>query len=86
VRYTYAVVDQRKQSEKWFYSEAAATRLPDHATCVLYDNEKDPWQNNPIFPGQGYADVIEQHHHDLKAWLESVQDDFLETIWKETRP
>ncbi len=83
MRYTYACVDQRPESI--YYNPEDKYAFPEHATRVLFDNEKDPQQINPIFPGEACDDIIEELHSDLKRWLESVGDPFLDKYWSPHR-
>jgi arylsulfatase A-like enzyme len=49
---------------------------------VLFDNEKDPYQMNPIFRGMGYDDVIDELQNRLEKHLKETGDNFVEKQWK----
>ena len=68
-RYTYVA------AQVSFYADVKDGR-------VLYDLEKDPYQMNPIYPGQGYDEVIAELHEKLSDWLDFLGDKFLEETWK----
>jgi arylsulfatase A-like enzyme len=78
-RYTYACVDQRPESI--FSRPERRYPFPKHATWVLFDNERDPWQTQPIYAGQGCDDVAAELHAKLAAWLDSLDDPFLTEYW-----
>ncbi|MFW5844903.1 MAG: sulfatase-like hydrolase/transferase, partial [Planctomycetota bacterium] len=84
-RYTYACVDQRPSSI--YYDDRRRDAFPPHATRVLFDNEADPWQLRPLYPGaDGDADaVMDGLHARLAAWLDSQGDPFLRDYWSSTR-
>ena len=72
-RYTYAVVDD-SPSYRW-------TKIPDNGGVALYDREKDPYQMNPIYRGQGQDALMDQMHAALAAHLAAQNDPFLEKVW-----
>ena len=46
-------------------------------TEVFYDNEKDPFQMNPIpVDDPEYRDVLDYLRSELKAWLTETHDPF----------
>ena len=49
---------------------------------VLYDNQKDPYQMNPIFKGMGYDDTIDHLHSLLVEHLKTTDDNFITEQWK----
>lgn len=83
-RYTYAIVDDTPRSA--FHGPDAKTRLPDGVNRVLYDNEADPWQMNPIYPGQGHDEIMAAHHAAVAAWLNEIGDDFIGKYFHPNKP
>ena len=82
-RYTYACVDQRLEAV--WYDPARRDHFPQQATRVVFDNEQDPWQQQPIYPGAGHDQVIDQLHQQLSAWLDDLGDPFLREYWRPQR-
>ena len=80
-RYTYACVDQR--NDHWYGDQR--WHLAAHATCVLFDNEADPHQQQPIYRGQGYDEIIDQLHRQLVGMLDDIGDNFLTEYWQPER-
>jgi arylsulfatase A-like enzyme len=76
-RYTYAVVDNTDRSA-YHGPDPWGPRFPDGVSRVLLDNLEDPYQLNPVYPGQGRDDVMDELHAALAGWLQSLGDPFLE--------
>jgi arylsulfatase A-like enzyme len=76
-RYTYVAASR----EQYGNPERFCRPLPEGVKQVLYDNANDPWQVNPIYPGQGRDDVIDALHSKVAAWLDELGDPFLERDW-----
>ncbi len=77
-RYTYVAASR----EQYGNPERFCQPLPEGVTQVVFDLENDPWQVNPIYPGQGCDGVIANLHARLAGWLAELGDPFLETQWK----
>ena len=82
-RYTYACVDQRPESI--FYDPQRRQPFPPHATRALWDNQADPYQLQPIFPGSGQDALMDALHARLANALAQRGDDFLNQYWMPTR-
>jgi arylsulfatase A-like enzyme len=76
-RYTYVACARGQYGDPTQFSKP----LPEGVKQLLIDNANDPWQVNPIYPGQGKDDVIEELHARLKTWLDDLGDPFLEEDW-----
>ncbi len=77
-RYTYVAAARGQYGDPAQFCKP----LPAGVKQVLYDNDNDPWQVNPFYPGQGKDDVIDELHQRLATWLEEIGDSFLETQWR----
>lgn len=71
-RYTFVMAKESRYS--------ASDPLKDG--IVLYDNEKDPFQMNPIFKGMGADKEIERLQNMLIEHLQATNDKFVEKQWK----
>lgn len=69
-RYTYAIVDGTERS---IYHGGRGPRFPDGVNRVLFDNEADPYQMQPIYQHP----VMDELHDALRHWLTGLGDDFL---------
>ena len=49
---------------------------------VLYDNEKDPYQLHPIFPGEKYDKIMNELRTAVMDWCEQMHDPFFSKYWK----
>ncbi len=78
-RYIYVVA----QISAYAGRKVSGKRLTSEEGQVLFDLQKDPYQTNPIYPGQDYDDVIADLHARLSDWLDSLGDKFLEETWED---
>jgi len=74
-RYTYAVVDGTARS---IYHGGRGPRFPDGVNRVLFDNEADPYQMQPMHRHP----VMDDLHAALRHWLAGLGDDFLERYYR----
>jgi len=72
-RYTYVVVGD--------WPGWNSTKIPQNGGAVLYDREKDSYQMNPIYRGQGQDEAMDQMHAVLAEHLRQQNDPFLTTCW-----
>lgn len=74
------------KTERYTFVMAKASRFaktdPLKDGMVLYDNEKDPYQMNPLFIGMGYDDVIDDLKGRMLKHFEELGDPFVEKQWK----
>lgn len=49
---------------------------------VLYDNEKDPYQLNPIFPGGKHDKIMNKLRAAVMDWCDRIQDPFFNKYWE----
>ncbi len=78
-RYTYAAVSREQYGDPRRFGKP----VPEGVKQVLIDNAVDPWQVNPIYPGQDarYDTVMDSLHAQLAAWLDEMGDPFLQELW-----
>ena len=72
-RYTYVAVGD--------WPGWNSTKIPQNGGAALYDREKDPYQMNPIYRGQGQDELMDQMRTALVEYLKSQDDPFLEKVW-----
>ncbi|TVQ20943.1 MAG: hypothetical protein EA382_14240, partial [Spirochaetaceae bacterium] len=70
--HVYVVLDQREQSERYFYDPAQVRHaFPPHATRAAWDLADDPRQLRPIYPGAGNDALLDRLHDELARQLEA---------------
>ena len=71
--YTYVVVDDSPPYR--------ATQIPKNGGAALYDRKADPFQQKPIYRGQGQDAMMDRMHAALTEHLKQQNDPFLSTCW-----
>tara|TARA_R110002050_G_scaffold95107_3_gene198011 strand:+ start:27112 stop:28641 length:1530 start_codon:yes stop_codon:yes gene_type:complete len=72
-RFTYVTVDDWAGWEN--------SNIPQNGVATLYDRKADPFQQEPIFRGEGADAIMDKMHAALKLLLEEQNDPFLENCW-----
>ncbi len=76
-RYTYVAAARGQYGDPKRFCKP----MPAGVKQFLIDNENDPWQVNPFYPGQGKDDIIKELHAKLETWLNELGDPFLTDMW-----
>ena len=74
-RFTYVTVDD------WLGWENS--NIPQNGGAAFYDRKADPFQQKPIFRGEGADALMDKMHTALKKHLDEQNDPFLENCWAE---
>lgn len=72
-RYTYVIVDD--------WGGWKNTNIQQNGGAVLYDRQADPFQQEPIYRGEGADALMDKMHAALEKHLGEQNDPFLENCW-----
>ncbi len=76
-RYTYVALNAGENS-KFHDPNRFPCPFPQGVTEALYDLHDDPYQQNPILPGQDRDEDRQRLRQQLKTWLDELGDPFLD--------